>query len=130
MPRSSNIELMQRVDSVYRLLLEGWTPRRLIPYITRQWGVKSRQARNYIYKAQALLLQEMEDIRKAALNEAIAARRELRRLSADPRFKLELLQDEARLLGLYTERHHVEGERDWTFRVVYGDDAGTPDPPS
>ena len=108
--RASKLDFEQRVDAVYRLILDGWTQERLVPHIARMWIVKPRQARNYVYKARDRILEAAEQYKGTALAEHLTARRELRRESSDPMFKLTVLQDEAKLLGLYKERVEVAGK--------------------
>jgi len=106
--RATNGELAKRINTVFQLICDGWDDQALVPFISKEWDLGHRQARNYIYKARARLAEITDECMVSALGQAIAARRELRRKSQDPEFKLRILQDEAKLLGLYTERTQVD----------------------
>lgn len=97
-------ELRQRVDAVYLLMLRGVNSTQILQSITTEWSLSERQAYNYLHKAQERLEEEAKIFREHALAEHIALRRQLRRDAMDKddsRFVLDVLKDEARLIGLY-----------------------------
>ncbi len=104
--KADKITYDQRVEVVYRLILHGWTPTQIVQNITNPlskdyWGVNSRQTYNYIRTAYRRIREDAAKLRRDALEEHLLARRLLRRETADPKVQLEVLKDEAKLLGLY-----------------------------
>jgi len=99
--RASPLTVERRVHMVLVMMYEGWDSSAIVPRISELWDIGERQARNYIKKALARKQELSKEIEASALADAIGARRALRRASQDEAFKLEVLQDEARLLGLY-----------------------------
>jgi len=49
--RTTKGEVVQRVTEVFDLLLDGLRPCEVIRYVAEKWGVRSRQAENYLAKA-------------------------------------------------------------------------------
>jgi hypothetical protein len=109
--KSDAAEIERRIEAVYRLILDGWDSTAIVQNSTsRGWGVKSRQIRGYIRRARTRMRAELEKYRLVALEEHVAARRKLRKETHDERVKLEVLRDEAKLLGLYAaERKEHSG---------------------
>ena len=100
--KSDAAEIERRIEAVYRLILDGWDSTAIVQNSTsRGWGVKSRQIRGYIRRARTRMKDELEKYRLVALEEHVAARRKLRKETSDERVKLEVMRDEAKLLGLY-----------------------------
>lgn len=52
-PRPPDEEIAQRVADVYLLLLNGTPRRRILQHAAKNWGVKTRQADEYIARASA-----------------------------------------------------------------------------
>lgn len=100
--KSDAAEIEKRIELIYRLILDGWDSTAIVQNTAVQvWGVKSRQIRGYIRRARTRMKKELEKYRKVALEEHVAARRKLRKETHDERVKLEVMRDEAKLLGLY-----------------------------
>lgn len=109
--KSDAATVEQRVEMIYRLILDGWDSTAIVQNnAVRGWGLKVRQVRNYIKRARNRMKRELEKYRLVALDEHIAARRKLRKETHDERVKLEVMRDEAKLLGLYApEKHDQSG---------------------
>ncbi len=73
-----------------------------------------------------MIQESYQDALKTALEEHVSARRRLRAKAEDGRLKLEILKDEANLLGLYPDTGQRQGSNELVIRVRYGDD-GTDD---
>jgi hypothetical protein len=100
--KASAATIDQRIELIYRLILDGWESTAIVqnPSV-KGWGITDRQIRQYISRARTRMKKELAKYRKVALEEHIAARRKLRREASDGRLALEVLRDEAKLLGLY-----------------------------
>lgn len=94
----------QRVEMVYRLVLDGWNSVQIVQNISKKWVVTSRQAYNYVRKARTRIKKEAAKSQKNALERHIIARAQLLKDTNSGRFKLEILKDEAKLLGLYAPK--------------------------
>ena len=99
--RADNLETAQRVEVVYRAILAGYRTPRIVQFVTKNWGVKDRQGYRYVEIARQQVRVDAAHSREGALDEHLLARRELRRKSEDAWFILQVLRDEAKLLGLY-----------------------------
>lgn len=127
MGRATKLEIEARVDHCYRMLLGGMTSIQIVQYGAKKWPVKDRMVYKYIKRAQEKIREDAKDVRQNALEEALLARRQLRAMSEDFAFRLEVLQDEAKLLGLYSpERRQVEHSGSMEMRSTI---VGTPVPP-
>lgn len=85
-------------------LINGNNRDEIIEYARRKWGVERASADNIIARARKRLDEEAAEYRATAMAEHLAARRQLRKQAAqdkDRRLVLEVLRDEAKLLGLY-----------------------------
>lgn len=98
--RTDNATKEQRVEAIYRLLIDGMTTRQILPQIAK-WGIKERQQRYYIAEARERMIEVHALERELIFAEHIAARRQLRRDAKTVKEKLDVLKDEAALLGLY-----------------------------
>jgi len=103
--KAEKAEIARRIDEVLRIIVDGAEFHDIVQYAAeKQWGVKERQLRNYIAKANDLLAQRRERDRDKLLARHIAQRRNLyaRALNAaDYRTALTVAKDEAELEGLY-----------------------------
>ena len=110
--KSDAATIEKRIELIYRLILDGWESTAIVQNTTvRGWGVNARQVRTYIRRARKRMSDELEKYRQVALEEHIAARRKLRKETHDERVKLEVMRDEAKLLGLYApERKEITGK--------------------
>lgn len=103
--KASKAAIEQRIELIYRLILDGWETTAIIQNGTvKGWGVKERQIFVYLKRARQRMKKELAQYREVALEEHIAARRKLRREASDGRLALEVLRDEAKLLGLYAPK--------------------------
>jgi len=114
MRRTDKAEKERRIDFAYRALLGGATASDLCHFMSESWGVSYRQAARYLRDARALIAEQACDEHAYRFAEALMARRQLRReahQAGDLRLVLDVLRDEARLLGLYPPaRHEIGGQ--------------------
>lgn len=95
------------------MLLEGRDPGQIARDAATAFGISERQARNYIARAEEQIRGILQVDRAFRMAEHVAARRDMRaraQKANDLRAELDVLKDEAKLLGLYpSERHEVSG---------------------
>lgn len=99
-PKADKLTKERRVEAVYRLILDGWTRDQIFAN-TREWKVTDSQVRRYIREARERFEEGSALTRAELLAEHIAARRQMRREAKTVKDKLNILKDEAALLGLY-----------------------------
>jgi hypothetical protein len=100
----TTFEQQRRVDKVYTLLLSGSNRQEISQYAEREWGANQRTVDTLISRARDRLSEEAAEYRSTAMAEHLAARRFLRTQAARKKdwwLYLKVLQDEAKLLGLY-----------------------------
>jgi hypothetical protein len=100
----TTFEQQRRVDKVYTLLLSGSNRQEISQYAEREWGANQRTVDTLISRARDRLSEESAAYRANAMAEHLAARRQLRMQAVenkDWRFLLDVLREEAKLLGLY-----------------------------
>lgn len=100
-PKADTATAAQRVEVIYRMLLQGWSNPQIVQNSTKSWGINDTQAYRYIAKARKRIDEAAAQYRAEAFSEHLMARRELRKDTADARLKLDILKDEAQLLDLY-----------------------------
>lgn len=97
-----------RVEEVLRIVLDGAQLHDVMEYATgKGWGLKERQIRDYIRKANELLVERQSKSRKKVIARHLAQRQSLYARAvnaADYRTALAILADEAKLRGLYPEK--------------------------
>ena len=101
---ADSLETFRRVEAVVRMLAHGWRVPNVVQTISGSWGITSRQAYYYCRKARAQLELLAKERMANALERGVADRNELRREAheaGDRRLVLDVLKDEAALLGLY-----------------------------
>jgi hypothetical protein len=101
--RATAKELRERVEIVRRKLVTGETRDAIRLLITAEWGLRSRQARWYLQKAEGEIRDAAQRSKDAWLAEHIAIRRDIRRRAnhtGDLRAELAAAESEAKLLGL------------------------------
>jgi uncharacterized protein YoaH (UPF0181 family) len=117
----------QRVERVYRLLLDGYSTGQIVHFAAQSWHINARQAKTYIARAREQIASDAITERKEALDLAVMTLRELYRQAFAARkysAAAAILDQQARLLGLYpATRNAVQGEL--CIRVVYGDACDT-----
>jgi hypothetical protein len=99
--KSDKITYNQRVEIVYRMILDGWTAPQIVENAIKTWGIRQAQGYGYVKTAYTRIRKDADAYRKTALAEHIQARRQIRKVAPDSRTKLDALKDEAKLLGLY-----------------------------
>jgi hypothetical protein len=102
---ATSAEVSLRVEEVLRIRLDGAQFHDVVQYASEKgWGVSDRQIGNYIRRADDLLVERQDKGRRRILARHFAQRSALyaRAINAaDYRTALTVLQDEAKLRGLY-----------------------------
>ena len=105
-------EVALRVEEVLRIVLDGAQYHDVVQYSAEKgWNLKERQLREYMRRANELLVERQDKSRKQALARHLAMRKTLygRTVNAaDYRTALAIAADEAKLLGLYPEKELKE----------------------
>lgn len=112
-------EYQKRINEVYLALINGSNREEIVQYASKKWGVVARSADDLIARARKRLDEEAAEYRATAMAEHLAARRQLRKQASqdkDRRLMLEVLRDEAKLLGLY-EPEKIQQEQDGKQRI-------------
>jgi len=94
----------QRVEVIYRLLLQGDSLKNIVQNSAKTWGVSEGQGYEYARRARALIKKEADRVRKEAFAEHLIARRRMRKEAhdaADKWLAFAILKDETKLLDLY-----------------------------
>lgn len=103
--KATKTTITQRIDEILRIRLDGAAFHDIVQYVAEKgWGLKERQIRNYIKKADDLLVERRQRSRKRCLELHIARRESLYARAvnaADYRTALSVLADMARLNELY-----------------------------
>jgi len=106
--------VQKRVETVYRLILQGETIPNICQNLSKIEGVSERTVRRYVARARAMVHAEAKRIREEAFDEHLAARRRMRKEAHDAhdgRLAFDILRDEAKMLELYpAEKQKQEGE--------------------
>jgi hypothetical protein len=100
----TTFEQQRRVDKVYTLLLSGSNRQEISQYAEKEWDANQRTVDTLISRARERLSEESAAYRANAMAEHLAARRQLRMQATkneDWRLLLDVLREEAKLLGLY-----------------------------
>lgn len=99
--KSTNVEIDERVNVVYDLLLRAYSRTQIVRHCSESWNVGERQAENYIARARQLMQLDAELERPQWLAAAIARLAEYERRAADSNqlgIALKALEDQAKLL--------------------------------
>src|SRR5439155_9084172 len=100
-PKASEAEVALRVGEVLRIRLDGAQFHDVVQYVAEKgWGLQERQVRNYIRRADDLLVEREDGSRKRTIARHLAQRQALfaRAVNAaDLRTALAVLTDEAKL---------------------------------
>jgi hypothetical protein len=99
--KSTNVEIDNRVNTVYDLLLRSYSRTQILRYAAETWGVKDRTAETYIQRARQLMQLDAELERPQWLAAAISRLAEYERRAADTNqlgVAIKALEDQARLL--------------------------------
>lgn len=71
MGRSTKVETEHRINTVYKLLSEGYSRGQVIQFCSERWGVTDRQGDTYMARAREKLLADCEMERPAWIAEAL-----------------------------------------------------------
>jgi len=134
-------EVALRVEEVLRIRLDGAQYHDVVQYVAEKgWALKERQVRNYIRRADDLLVERQERNRRRLLSRHIAQRDALfaRAVNAaDLRTALAVADSTAKLQGLFTDARDLrelarlaanQGKRIRELETRLEDARRTPDP--
>lgn len=99
--KSTNVEIDERVNAVYDLLLRAYSRTQILRYSADQWGVAERTVETYIQRARQLMQLDAELERPQWLAAAIARLTEYERRASESNqlgIALKALEDQAKLL--------------------------------
>ena len=138
--RSTEAEVSQRIEAVFKLLIDGKRPVEIIRFASENgWKVGDRQVENYIARANRLIEDQSATVRSREVGRAIT------RLTAwlakahelgDIKLSLEIQKELNKLLGLYEPtRTEITGQDGGAIVVkaytsITPDDWNAPDEPA
>jgi hypothetical protein len=70
--KSTNLQIQERVNTVYQLLIKSYSRFEIVQYAAKEWGVADRQADEYLFRARQLIAKDSEIERPEWLAAAIA----------------------------------------------------------
>ena len=77
--KSTNIEIDERINTVYKLLLEGNSRTQILQYGADTWDLKDRQVEEYINRARDYQRLDAELERPEWLHESLSALKDIQR---------------------------------------------------
>ena len=77
--KSTNIEIDERINTVYKLLLEGNSRTQILQYGADTWDLKDRQMEEYIKRARDYQRLDAELERPEWLHESLSALKDIQR---------------------------------------------------
>jgi cell fate (sporulation/competence/biofilm development) regulator YmcA (YheA/YmcA/DUF963 family) len=77
--KSTNIEIDERINTVYKLLLEGNSRTQILQYGADTWDLKERQVEEYIKRARDYQRLDAELERPEWLHESLSALKDIQR---------------------------------------------------
>lgn len=77
--KSTNIEIDERINTVYKLLLEGNSRTQILQYGADTWGLRTRQIEEYIKRARDYQRLDAELERPEWLHESLCALKDIQR---------------------------------------------------
>jgi hypothetical protein len=105
--KSNHVEMGKRVEEVLRIILDGAQHHDVVDYANEKgWGITDRQVREYVRRADELLVERREKNRKRLLARHTARREALfaRAINAaDLRTALAVVDSLAKLQGMFTD---------------------------
>ena len=108
--KADKLTTEQRIEAVYRLILDGWTVEQILQNSSKSWRVSDRQVYKYINAAWQRIEAVAAPQREEHLNRAIAAMYQMLREAKSIKDKIAIWNMLARLMGLYApERHELGG---------------------
>lgn len=99
--KSTNVEIDERINTVYDLLLRAYSRTQIVRYCAEHWNVGERQAENYMARARQLQQLDAELERPQWLAAAVARLADYERLAREKgnfRIAIRALEDQAKLL--------------------------------
>lgn len=99
--KSTNVEIDERVNTVYDLLLRAYSRTQILRYAADTWGCGERTAETYMARARQLMRLDAEIERPQWLVAAIARLQDYERRASDKgqiSIALKALEDQAKLL--------------------------------
>ena len=99
--KSTNVEIDERINTVYDLLLRAYSRTQIVRYCAEHWNVGERQAENYMARARQLQQLDAELERPQWLASAISRLQNYERLARDKgnlSIAIKALEDQAKLL--------------------------------
>jgi len=100
--RVDKAEVNRRINTVYRLLIKGYSSEEVLQNIAQMpWKVSRRQAQYYLAAARGRIDAEAAIDRHERWNEVMARLRIMRREAKTIKEELGILREEAALAGLY-----------------------------
>ena len=70
--KSTNVEIEERVNTVYQLLLQSHSRFEIVQYAAKEWGVQPRQADEYLARARQLIARDSDIKREEWLASAVS----------------------------------------------------------
>ena len=99
--KSTNVEIDERVNTVYDLLLRAYSRTQILRYAAETWDVSERQAELYMSRARQLMQLDAELERPQWLAAAVARLADYERQARDKgnlSIAIKALEDQAKLL--------------------------------
>jgi hypothetical protein len=99
--KSTNVEIDERINTVYDLLLRAYSRTQIVRYCAEHWNVGERQAENYMARARQLQQLDAELERPQWLASAISRLQDYERLAREKgnlSIAIKALEDQAKLL--------------------------------
>lgn len=99
--KSTNVEIDERVNTVYDLLLRAYSRTQILRYASETWDVSERQAELYMSRARQLMQLDAELERPQWLAAAIARLQDYERQAREKGnlgIAIKALEDQAKLL--------------------------------
>lgn len=99
--KSTNVEIDERVNTVYDLLLRAYSRTQIVRFCSEHWDVGERQAENYMARARQLQQLDAELERPQWLAAAVARLQDYERQAGEKgnlSIAIKALEDQARLL--------------------------------
>ena len=99
--KSTNVEIDERINTVYDLLLRAYSRTQIVRYCAEHWNVGERQAENYMARARQLQQLDAELERPQWLAAAVARLQDYERearAKGNLGIAIKALEDQAKLL--------------------------------
>ena len=98
--KADKLTVEQRVEAVYRLILDGWTSEQILQNAAKSWGIKDRTGYDYIGKAWQRIEAVAAPERAEHHRRAVAAHYQMLREAKTIKEKLAVWAALSRLQGL------------------------------